>query len=117
MSKSERFKYLGSIIHKDENIEDDVYYRIRVWWLKWRSVSKVLCNLTIFIRIAIRPTVFYDIECWSLKICAIRMRMIYCIVENKQKNIVQNIKIHLKMRVPLIDEKVLVSGLRWFSYV
>jgi len=81
MPKSKSFKYFGSIIHKDENIEDDVYYRIRVWWLKWRSVSKVLCDLTILIKIAIRPTVFYDIECWSVKkqhihkMCVIGIRM------------------------------------------
>lgn len=54
---------------------------------------KSIFNLTMLAKIAIRPTVFYDIECWSLKkqhihkMCVIRMRMIYWIVENKQKTL------------------------------
>ena len=32
--------YLGKIIHKDWEIEDDVNYRIRVLWMKWRNQKK-----------------------------------------------------------------------------
>jgi len=38
-----RFKYLGSIVQNDGEIEADVSYRIQAGWLKWRSASSVLC--------------------------------------------------------------------------
>ena len=34
------FKYLGSIIQKDGEIDGDVNHRIKVVWLKWRSVDR-----------------------------------------------------------------------------
>jgi hypothetical protein len=43
--KSENFRYLGSIIHKDgEEIEEDVNHRIRARWIKWRSALGILCD-------------------------------------------------------------------------
>ncbi|XP_070023430.1 uncharacterized protein [Nicotiana sylvestris] len=44
ISKRGSFKYLGSIIHGDEKIDEDVTYRIRVGWMKWRLASGVLCD-------------------------------------------------------------------------
>lgn len=39
-----QFLYLGSIIHEDGNVEEDVIYMIIVGWLKWRSASRILCD-------------------------------------------------------------------------
>ncbi|XP_070015855.1 uncharacterized protein [Nicotiana sylvestris] len=36
------FKYLGSVIQRGGEIDDDVTHRIRVGWIKWRLVSRVL---------------------------------------------------------------------------
>ena len=41
------FLFLGSIIHKDGEIEEDVNYRIRVGWMKWRGALGVLCDYKI----------------------------------------------------------------------
>ncbi|KAE8736173.1 putative Mechanosensitive ion channel domain-containing protein [Hibiscus syriacus] len=38
------FKYLGSMIHKDRGVDDDVTYRIKAGWLKWRAATGVLCD-------------------------------------------------------------------------
>ena len=38
------FRYLGSIMHKEEDIVDDVAYRIRAGWLKWRGAFGVSCD-------------------------------------------------------------------------
>ena len=35
--KSKSFRYLESLIYKDGEIEKDVNYRIRGWWMKWRG--------------------------------------------------------------------------------
>ena len=41
------FKYLGSIIQKDEEIDSDVNYRIQAGWLKWRRATGVLYDRNI----------------------------------------------------------------------
>ena len=58
---SSHFKYLGSIIQKDGEIDSDVNHRIQVGWLTWRSAIGVLCDRNIplwlkekFYRTAIR---------------------------------------------------------------
>ena len=49
--KRENFLYLGSIIHKDGEIEEDVNHRIKGRWMKWRSASEVLCDRRIPIKL------------------------------------------------------------------
>jgi len=44
---SNHFKYLGSIIQKDGEIDSDVNHRIQAGWLKWRSATGVLCDRNI----------------------------------------------------------------------
>ena len=44
---SSHFKYLGSIIQKDKEINSDVNHRIHAGWLKWRSATRVLCDRNI----------------------------------------------------------------------
>jgi hypothetical protein len=38
------FCYLGLILHKNGDIDEDVSHRIKVGWLKWRQASSVLCD-------------------------------------------------------------------------
>ena len=71
---SSHFKYLGSIIQKNKEINSNVNNRIQAGWLKWRSATGVLCDRNIplwlkekFYRTAIRPTLLYDTECWAIK--------------------------------------------------
>jgi hypothetical protein len=42
--KKGTFRYLGSMLQKDGDIDEDVSHRIKVGWLKWRQASSVLCN-------------------------------------------------------------------------
>ena len=44
---SSHFKYLGSIIQKDGDIDSDVNHRSQAGWLKWRSATEVLCDRNI----------------------------------------------------------------------
>uniref|UniRef100_A0A8I6Z2Z9 Reverse transcriptase domain-containing protein n=1 Tax=Hordeum vulgare subsp. vulgare TaxID=112509 RepID=A0A8I6Z2Z9_HORVV len=38
------FRYLGSMLHKDGDIDEDVGHRIKAGWMKWRQASGVLCD-------------------------------------------------------------------------
>ena len=42
--QSDSFRYLGSIITKDGEIQEDVIYRIKAGWLKWKLASRMLCD-------------------------------------------------------------------------
>ncbi|XP_070025188.1 uncharacterized protein [Nicotiana sylvestris] len=42
--KKESFKYLGSVIQDDREIDEDVMHRIGEGWMKWRLASGVLCD-------------------------------------------------------------------------
>ncbi|KAE8674391.1 Potassium channel KAT3 [Hibiscus syriacus] len=68
------FKYLGSMIHKDGGVDDDVTHRIKEGWLKWRAATGVLCDKKVplklkgkFYRMTIRPAMLYGSECWAIK--------------------------------------------------
>jgi hypothetical protein len=72
--KKDTFRYLGSMLQKDWDIDEDVSHRIKAGWLKWRQTSGVLCDPRVplklkskFCRTAIRPAMLYGAECWSTK--------------------------------------------------
>ena len=69
-----KFKYLGSVIQSNGEIDGDVTNRIQASWLKWRAATGVLCDKKFprrlkgkIYRIAIRPALLYGIECWPVK--------------------------------------------------
>jgi len=68
------FKYLGSVVQNDGEIEADVTHHIQVGWLKWRRASHVLCDKKVplklkgkFYRTTVRPSVLYGTKCWAVK--------------------------------------------------
>ena len=74
VANTTKFKYLGSDIQSDGEIDGDVTHCIHAGWLKWRSATGVLCNKKFpsklkgnFYRIAIRPVLLYGTECWYVK--------------------------------------------------
>jgi hypothetical protein len=40
--KKDTFRYLGSMLQKDGDIDEDVSHRIKADWLKWHRASGVL---------------------------------------------------------------------------
>lgn len=42
-----QFKYLGSLVQTDGEVERDVKHRIQTKLLKWRRVSRVLCDMKV----------------------------------------------------------------------
>jgi hypothetical protein len=41
---NDTFRYLGSMLQSEGEIDEDVSHRIRVGWVKWRQASGVLCD-------------------------------------------------------------------------
>ena len=44
IEKVETFKYLGSIIMENGDLEEEVTHRVQVGWINWKKVSGVLCD-------------------------------------------------------------------------
>jgi hypothetical protein len=72
--KKDTFRYLGSMLQKDGDIDEDVSHRIKAGWLKWREASSVLCDPRVPLKLkgksyrtAIRPAMLYGAECWTTK--------------------------------------------------
>ena len=72
--QKDTFGYLGSMLQKDGDIDEDVSQRIKAGWMKWCQASGVLCDKRVpqklkgrFYRTAIRPAMLYGAECWPTK--------------------------------------------------
>jgi hypothetical protein len=67
--KKDTFRYMGSMLQKDGDIDEDLSHRIKASRLKWRQTSGVLCDPRVplklkgkFYRTAIRPAMLYGAE-------------------------------------------------------
>jgi len=72
--KVDKFKYLGSIIQWNRDMDEDINQRIKVGWQKWKHSSGVLCDKRVSLRLksrvyrmVVRPAVLYGSKGWPLK--------------------------------------------------
>jgi hypothetical protein len=63
LSKKDTFRYLGSMLPNDEDIDKDVSYRIKVDWLKWHQASSILCDPRVPLKLKGK---FYRTAIWSI---------------------------------------------------
>ena len=128
--KKDTFRYLGSILQSDGNIDADVSHRIKAGWMKWRQASGILCDNKVpqrlkgkFYRTAIRPAMLYGAECWPTKrqhiqkMSVAEMRMLRWMCGHTRKDRIRNDDIRDKVGVAPIEEKVIQHRLRWFGHI
>ncbi|KAL5195585.1 LINE-1 retrotransposable element ORF2 protein [Glycine soja] len=125
-----QFKYLGSVIQDDGEIEGDVNHRIQAGWMKWRKASGVLCDAKVpiklkgkFYRTAVRPAILYGTECWAVKsqhenkVGVAEMRMLRWMCGKTRQDKIRNEAIRERVGVAPIVEKMVENRLRWFGHV
>ena len=68
--KAEKFKYLGSIVQQNGEIDEDINQRIKLDWQKWKNATGVLCDKRLpvrlkgkFYRMVVRHALLYGSEC------------------------------------------------------
>jgi hypothetical protein len=68
------FCYMGPMLYKDEDVDEDFIHRIKSSWLKCHQYSYVLCDPRVplkvkgkFYRTAIGPTMLYKAKYWPTK--------------------------------------------------
>nr|XP_009778623.1 PREDICTED: uncharacterized protein LOC104227940 [Nicotiana sylvestris] len=84
------FKYVGSIIQGNGEIDEDVTHCIGAGWMKWRLASGVLCDRNVplrlkgkFYRVVVRPAMLRD----RIKNDAIQDRVGVASVEDKMREL------------------------------
>jgi hypothetical protein len=124
------FRYLGSMLQRDGDIDEEVSHRIKAGLMKWRQASGVLCNKRVpqklkvkFYRTAIRPAMLYGAECWPTKrrhiqqLSVAEMRLLRWICEHTRLDRVRNDDIRGRLGIAPIGEKLIQHRLRWFGHV
>nr|GEU39134.1 hypothetical protein [Tanacetum cinerariifolium] len=107
LQPKESFRYLGSMIHKSERIDEDVSHRIKSAWLN----------------VAIRPSMLYGSECWPItKAIANRMevaelRMLRWTCGKTMLDMIPNEVCRAELEVETIIKKMKEGRLRWFRHV
>ncbi|KAM3308849.1 hypothetical protein P3S67_010593 [Capsicum chacoense] len=128
--KRDSFKYLGSMIQGNGEIDEDVSHRIGVGWMKWKFALGVLSDKKVppklqskLYRVAVRPAMLYGAECWpvknshiqKLKVAEIRMLRWICGLTRGDR--VRNETIREKVGVASVEDKMGEVRLRWFGHV
>ena len=130
LNMKECFKYLGSFIQKNGDIDQDVAHRVKAGWLKWRAATGVLCDRSIPLKLkgksyrtAIRPALLYGTECWAYKkehiqkLGVTEMRMLRWMCGNTLRDRIKNEVTRMKVGVADIASKLRENRLRWFGHV
>jgi len=126
----ERFRYLGSIIQENGEIDEDINHQIKVGWQKWRNASGVLCDRRILLRLkgkvyrmVVRPALLYGAECWPIKKSHLQrmrvaeMRMICWVCGHTRLDKIRNEVIRGKIGVASTEDKMREARLRWFGHI
>ncbi|VFQ75235.1 unnamed protein product [Cuscuta campestris] len=128
--KVDRFRYLGSVIQADGELDGDVGHRVGVAWAKWRLASGVLCDPKIsprmkgkFYRSVVRPAMLYGVECWAVKKTHVRrlhaaeMRMLRWMCGKTRLDRITNEVIRRQVGMAPVEDKLREARLRWFGHV
>ncbi|CAG5046622.1 unnamed protein product [Parnassius apollo] len=130
LKRVEEFKYLGSIVAPKACIERDIQNRTQTAWLKWRSLSGILCDSRMPIKIkgnvyksAVRPALPYGSECWPMrktdeqKLHVTEKKMLRWSGGVSRTDKIRNDYIRGSFKVAMVHEKLRENRLRWYGHV
>ncbi|XP_070014323.1 uncharacterized protein [Nicotiana sylvestris] len=124
------FKYLGSVIQGNREIDENDTHYIGVGWMKWRLVSGVLCDKKVppifkskFYRVVVRPAMLYGAEYWlvknsyiqKMKVAEIRMLRWKC--RHTRMDKIKNEDILEKVGVAPMDDKMQKVRFKWLGHM
>ena len=74
IKKFPAFKYLGTFVTEDGELDVKINHRIQFGWNSWRKLSGVLCDKKMNVRLkvkvyktALRPAMLYSSQTWAVK--------------------------------------------------
>lgn len=126
----DHFKYLGSTLVCDAQVEKEIDHRVQAGWRSWNSFTGIMYDKKIPTNLkakvyeaAIRPSITYGAECWSLKESNVKklqtteMKMLRGILGVSRREHIRNEEIRRRLNVTPIDIILRSGRLRWFGHV
>jgi len=130
IKKVGEYKYLGSVVQEDGEINREVEARMQAGWRKWREAKGVLCDKKVPLKLkgkvyatVVRPVMTYGSECWALrkdqekKLKVTEMRMLRMAMGVTREDRCRNDWVRESFEVADIGDKLAESRLRWFGHV
>ena len=124
------FKYLGSVLDNEGNMEKEINNRIHSGWNNWRKVSGVICDRKVPVRLkgrvhkaVVRPALTYGLEAAPLKkvegrkLDVTEMRMLRWMNGVTRMDRVRNEHIRGSVKVTEASKKVQEARLRWYGHL
>ncbi|XP_027229489.2 uncharacterized protein [Penaeus vannamei] len=122
------FKYLGSHVTEDGELDVEVKQRIQSGWQAWRRFSGVLCDKKIGARFkgkvyktAVRPAILYGSETWPIKrvhekkvnVAEMRMLRWMCGVKDR----IRNDYLRGTVKATEVSVKMQERRINWYGHV
>ena len=130
LKRAGNFRYLGSTMSEEGDLEAEITHRVQQGWRNWKKVSGVLCDKRIGVKLkgkvyktVVKPAMLYSAESWAVKrtheqklnVAEMRMLRWMCGVTRRDK--ISNEKIRGTLKERKISEKVQESRLKWYGHV
>ncbi|XGW10231.1 hypothetical protein V3C99_012037 [Haemonchus contortus] len=130
LTRTTTFKYLGSALASDGSLGFETNSRVNAAWLKWRSMTGVLCDKNIperlkskIYRTVIRPVAIYGAECWpttkevEARLSVMETKMLRWTAGVTRLDRISNDAIRERFGVAPIVDKMREARLRWYGHV
>ncbi|EYC44290.1 hypothetical protein Y032_0466g1977 [Ancylostoma ceylanicum] len=128
LRRTNYFKYIGSILSADGNLAHEVVARVNATWLKWRSMTGVLCDKNIpdrfkskVYRAVVRSVALYGAECWPAikeverRLSVMEKKMLRWTAGVTRADRIRNEKISEQFGIAPIADKLRETRLRWLK--
>nr|CDJ86575.1 RNA-directed DNA polymerase (reverse transcriptase) domain containing protein [Haemonchus contortus] len=129
LTRTTTFKYLGSAIASDGSLGFETTSRVNAAWLKWRSMTGVLCDKNIperlkskIYRTVIRPVAIYGAECWpatkevEARLSVMETKMLRWTAGVTRLDRISNDAIRERFGIAPIVDKMREARLRWYGH-
>ena len=130
VKKVEKFKYLGSCLKNDGELDDEVNNKIQAGWKNWRKMSGVLCDSRMNVKLkgkvfkaVVRPAMTYAAETWPIKkklekkMDVAEMRMLRWMVGITRRDKIRNELVRGTVKVTEVSRKVQEKRLQWYGHI
>ena len=130
LKEVQTFKYLGSMISSDGNMEAEVTNRIQAGWASWRKCAGIMTDKRIDRKLkkriytgVIRPAMIYSAETWSTtkreeeRMNVNEMRMLRWAAGVTRRDRVPNRYIRGSMKIAEISKKIMEKRLVWYGHI
>ncbi|EYC35613.1 hypothetical protein Y032_1013g3393 [Ancylostoma ceylanicum] len=129
LRRTDYFKYLGSTLSADGSLDHEVVAHINAAWMKWRAMTRVLCDKKIpdrfkskVYRAVVRSVALYGAECWPAtkrrerRLSVMETKMFRWTAGITRADRIRKEKIRVRFGIAPIADKLRESCPRWYGH-